>query len=52
MLLSLPGLEAKVIEMQDDCDQMEGLNTQEMAKIKHMVSIDYFWNVKRTKRHL
>ncbi|XP_068222600.1 golgin subfamily A member 1-like isoform X2 [Palaemon carinicauda] len=31
------GLEAKVIEMQDNCDQMEGLNTQEMAKIKHML---------------
>ncbi|XP_037785088.1 golgin subfamily A member 1-like isoform X2 [Penaeus monodon] len=31
------GLEKKVCELQDDLDQMEGLNTQEVAKIKHML---------------
>ncbi|XP_042892075.1 golgin subfamily A member 1-like isoform X2 [Penaeus japonicus] len=31
------GLEKKVCELQDDFDQMEGLNTQEVAKIKHML---------------
>lgn len=31
------GLEARVCEMQDNYDQMEGLNAQEMAKIKHML---------------
>ncbi|KAK7077486.1 hypothetical protein SK128_024884, partial [Halocaridina rubra] len=31
------GLEAKIVELQDNCDQMEGLNAQEMAKIKHML---------------
>lgn len=35
------GLESKVYEMQDNLDQMEGLNAQEMAKIKHMVSITF-----------
>lgn len=33
----IKGLEKKVCELQDDLDQMEGLNTQEVAKIKHML---------------
>nr|XP_045615677.1 golgin subfamily A member 1-like isoform X2 [Procambarus clarkii] len=31
------GLETRVCEMQENYDQMEGLNAQEMAKIKHML---------------
>lgn len=31
------GLEAKVCEMQDNYDQLEGLNAQEGAKVKHML---------------
>ncbi|XP_042204690.1 golgin subfamily A member 1-like isoform X3 [Homarus americanus] len=31
------GLEARICDMQENYDQMEGLNAQEMAKIKHML---------------
>ena len=31
------GLEKKISEMQENYDQLEGLSTQEVAKIKHMV---------------
>ncbi|CAL4142516.1 unnamed protein product, partial [Meganyctiphanes norvegica] len=31
------GLESRVIEIQDNYDQLEGLNSQEVAKIKHLL---------------
>lgn len=36
----------KLYSFQEDAEQLEGFQTQEMAKIKHLVSFIYFFSLK------